>query len=654
MKLKKVGYFVAGLSTAVALLLQGCGGSDNSNNTGLTKTRASDPYIVNARFYVDSTPNGKYDEGEQLSSLTDENGYMTWSSAVPIGATIRMHPNYMGEHNGQPYTGPLLSAKISSSGMITPLTLLKEKGLSDEQIKTMLKTCGLTDLPTDFDVNANPMSIASSTSLDSNTSLATIRAAIAVNGMLKIMEGSTALKNMSGDDIYRSATTDGKILNTIFKKLISGVNSGLNKELMDYLSNSNSALTTAGLPKIPTEVVINTAVTIMDKIVEVGYNTCNATDGNITAIVAAINSKLSSIISQRNILGPYYYGVYLKRKGNYDNYINALSSYVAQHPDATLTNIISGYQTTGSISLDDNGNIITQKANPTTLVSDWNVTKITGAIPALAIDLNNTRGVAYDPKRDVIYIAHDGNISGGVISKLSADGNISSPLSVGKWITGLYKPTSLAVLGDYLFVADYNTTRIFALNDMNMTGNNSVSDADYNFVNQNSSEILKDIAVDRGGNIYVSIESGDKLYKFNYDSSSNKYSAYTDITGSTAPYSLYNLESGLYGNLIIGNTDLNKLVEPSNIKNIVSSNSQNITKINSITLYSKDGTNGIYLVADNNKTIKVVYEVNGSVVDLTNGDMGANQAGDITYIKKRNLLIVPTEANSTIRAFKVQ
>jgi len=205
----------------------------------------------------------------------------------------------------------------------------------------------------------------------------------------------------------------------------------------------------------------------------------------------------------------------------------------------------------------------------------------------LAIDLNNTRGVAYDKKRDVIYIAHDGNITGGVISKLSADGNISSPLSVGKWITGLYKPTSLAVLGDYLFVADDNTTRIFALNDMNMTGNNSADNDGENGIVDNfpmqDNNHLKDIAVDRGGNIYLSVEEGDKLYKFSYDEADDEYSLDSNKKTPTPEgglYSLYNLENGYYGNLIIGNKTLRKLVEGNQEHNITGG----FSMINSITL----------------------------------------------------------------------
>ncbi len=647
-----------GLSSVVCatILLTGCGGGGGDSSTpstDLASTTASDPYISNARFYVDSTPNGKYDAGELQSSLTNINGKMTWSSAIPLGSTIRMNAKYRGTHNGNEYTGPLLATKVSSSGMITPLTVLTYKGLTSTQIKTMLIACGLTDLPEDFDINADPMSIASSTTLDSNSSLAMIRATIAISGMLKIMEGSTTLKVMTGAQIYNDIENNGTV-KTIFTNMITGVKNGLNTTLLASLKTASDNLYGGGLPRIPTEVVINTAVTIMDKMVEAGYNACNA-GGNAAAIGGAIQGQMGAISSSISTLGPYYYGIYLQRS----NY--TLTAGQRTGISNVNANMLLGYDTTGSLNLQSDGTIMVQTSTPTTLISDWNTTTITGYTSALAIDLNNTRGVAYDKKRDVIYIAHDGNITGGVISKLSPDGNVTDFKSVGKWITGLYKPTSLAVLDNNLYVADYNTTRVFALDDMSMTGNNSATNTNIvsNFVNPDNNH-LKDIVVDRGGNIYLSVEEQNKLYKFTYSYSSDTYRAYEDIKYQLPNFlSLFNLENSTDGNLILGGDSpyLSKVSETGSTSIINNaSNNTNGTVINSVTLYNKD-TNGkgIYFVVDSNRTIRTVYEVNGSItLPMTNGDMGVNQAGDMTYIKIKNLLVVPTESNNTIRAYKVQ
>ncbi len=123
-------------TVAFALLIVGCGGggggggsaSSSSSLVTVLSGIAVDPYIQGATFYHDSNDNGVYDSSETLSSASDSNGKFTFSSAIPVNSIVRMKDK--GTHNGVAFTGDI-SAKLTSSGVVSPLTTLSQKGFSN-------------------------------------------------------------------------------------------------------------------------------------------------------------------------------------------------------------------------------------------------------------------------------------------------------------------------------------------------------------------------------------------------------------------------------------------------------------------------------------------------------------------------------------------
>lgn len=111
------------LSFIAAITFSACGGGSSSDP--ITKLfTVVDPYIKGATFYWDKNDNGQHDSDEPLSSASDENGQFKFNLNIPVGSKIVMKDQ--GEHNGVAYTGNL-SAIISSTNVVSPLTTLEEK-----------------------------------------------------------------------------------------------------------------------------------------------------------------------------------------------------------------------------------------------------------------------------------------------------------------------------------------------------------------------------------------------------------------------------------------------------------------------------------------------------------------------------------------------
>ncbi|WP_029913349.1 discoidin domain-containing protein [Pelobacter seleniigenes] len=151
----KRGYrlFILGLVLLLAGLL-GCDGDDNhtrdsagegdSNLSTVTAGVAVDPYIIGALFFEDKNNNGLQDEGEQLSTVTDENGYFSFAEPLTIGSTLVMKDP--GTHQGLPFTLILkrqINAEDAGQVVVSPLTTLLAAGLSADELLTLLSDAGL-------------------------------------------------------------------------------------------------------------------------------------------------------------------------------------------------------------------------------------------------------------------------------------------------------------------------------------------------------------------------------------------------------------------------------------------------------------------------------------------------------------------------------
>jgi hypothetical protein len=257
------------LSVVACTLLVGCGGGGSSSSSGSSSGTLVDPYIVGAKLYWDKNNNNAVDSGEAISSATDANGKYTFSVAVPDGAVVRMHPSFKGTHNGVDFTGEL-SAKMSSTGIVSPLTTLETKGFSDTEIISLLNTAGITISASD--IHSDPMEgMTSSKTTATDSELKRIRAAVALNTFFA----------MTGYGINKS-TINSTTNKANLKKACDLIKKSINP------SNISSSA--------PVTTVLKVGISISDYLVKTTAKAGNTTE--LDAFVNNTGSKMTKAIAK--------------------------------------------------------------------------------------------------------------------------------------------------------------------------------------------------------------------------------------------------------------------------------------------------------------------------------------------------------------------
>ncbi len=208
----------------------GGGGSHSGGATGspstVTAGVVADPYIVGATFFEDTNDNGRRDDGEQLSTPSDENGLFSFSAPVAVGSTLIM--SNPGSHQGLPFT--LLLRRVVSSDdadrvVVSPLTTLLAAEQAEEapsaplaasltavDLMTLLRDAGLPwidDLQED-DLLADPMAGLEGLSAGDVTDadLALLRTNFVAYALLEFIN-KYATDEVNGESIDRALSTAG-------------------------------------------------------------------------------------------------------------------------------------------------------------------------------------------------------------------------------------------------------------------------------------------------------------------------------------------------------------------------------------------------------------------------------------------------------------
>ncbi len=208
------------LSIIPIILFNACGSSSTSSDATEEVATSSftvvDPYIKNATFFWDKNKDGIKDADEPLSTLSDENGKFDFNTTIAVGERIVMQDK--GEHNGLSYTGQL-SAIVSSSGVVTPLTTLEDL-YPQLDIRARLNELGVSIA--DDDIHKDPMA---------NKSDNLIISTLAIDNFLKI----TNFKNVTKDE-----NTLSDIISVV-KSLLNYDTSDTNIEdtvsILDYITS---------------------------------------------------------------------------------------------------------------------------------------------------------------------------------------------------------------------------------------------------------------------------------------------------------------------------------------------------------------------------------------------------------------------------------
>ena len=142
---------------------------------------AVDPYIVGAQFCADTNANGTCDEGEPLSTITDEEGKFVFADEIADGTAIIMLNTATGTHIGIPFDGILIGS--IDSPVITPMTTMIGNGFTAQQIVDIMADAGVT-ITTD-DLARDPMSLFSGPTVQVGD-YPVMHAVIAVNTFLRM------------------------------------------------------------------------------------------------------------------------------------------------------------------------------------------------------------------------------------------------------------------------------------------------------------------------------------------------------------------------------------------------------------------------------------------------------------------------------------
>jgi len=281
------------------LFFVSCGSSGgaavvNSSEVISTTGIAVDPYIFEAKFYIDSNKNGSYDTGEPISSLSDEDGLFIFPTSMKKSDIVRMLSTNKGKHNGVDYTGPSLEGvvenKLSDGNVVfSPLTTLASKeSLTEEQIVVMINTA--FDDPnfiTAADIYADPMDNINSATSDDD--LKKLQVAIAVNGLLDLIENNTILKNIIDSD---SSEVNISTLADILKPIAENIQTTLTTDNLDHMNGLITGIDDA--PSFDMNTIVESAVTINEDLIQ-DIKTAVTSDSDITTIKTTMNNTITGL-----------------------------------------------------------------------------------------------------------------------------------------------------------------------------------------------------------------------------------------------------------------------------------------------------------------------------------------------------------------------
>ena len=342
--------------TAVVLVTIGCGGSSSSGTTNSSVDVSGiivDPYIKGAVLCEDVNKNNSCDEDEQVSTASDVDGKFSFNNALTAGSNVIIKEQ--GTHNGVTYELNISGVVNSSGGIdiVSPLTTLQAKGLTTSQITTALSNAGLKDVA-EATILIDPMSGGlKDKTLDSlnDSDLVNLHANLATYGLLRVMDGSKRLRELNGIELNTAILPNGA-LNQILTAMVTNITTVLSKTNLQTIDTTIKLAQqySSAIPDVKLEVIIKTAVTILDRLTKIGYTTCNNTDGNdttkVTTALSAVDGNKTAIINNAEKLGQIFYGKInssaLKSMSSY------LPPYIQEGVNATKNTFI----------FDDNNTII--------------------------------------------------------------------------------------------------------------------------------------------------------------------------------------------------------------------------------------------------------------------------------------------------------
>jgi hypothetical protein len=309
-----------------------CGSSSSSDNGSSTPTDHSikgiavDPYIVGAQLFEDLNGNGVQDADEQISTLSNSQGVLTFSSPLSITAILLLSDTSIAPfHNGVTYTGHVKRI-VDATGtlVVSPLTTLLANGWTEIQIVDVLTTAGLTGITTD-DLKLNPMAGMDSATTITEAELAKIRASIAIYSFMATMD----LIIHNGYDISYTGFVNNADCTPTLKAMVDSINYCLSPTLLTTIQTDMSTAEShipggVTLPRVTVGDVIKASVAMANDLIP-----------DVAAAPKTFTPNLGNLASMSYTLGLNFYLI-----RNKDNFYIKYGVDHALVPSDALTGIL--------------------------------------------------------------------------------------------------------------------------------------------------------------------------------------------------------------------------------------------------------------------------------------------------------------------------
>jgi hypothetical protein len=248
-------------------------------------------------------------------------------------------------------------------------------------------------------------------------------------------------------------------------------------------------------------------------------------------------------------------------------------------------------------------------------------------------DLVTPEAVAYDQKRDVIYVS-DYDVygmadseGGQYVSRLSVDGNLLDL----RWVPGLAHPTGMSLIDDTLLVVERQSV--------------VVVDADSGLVVDRipitGARFPNDIAVDDEGRLYVSDSGGDAIFRYT-EGAFETWLAGGEISNPNAL-------RAHDGKLLIGNSG----------DNCLKAVDLETKQVDTLARFGPGNIDGIGIMPDGSYLVSQwegrVYQVapDGQIRKVLDTTVPGVNAADFEYLPERGLVIVPTFYSNRIVTYQL-
>jgi len=274
------------LSLFTVFFLFGCGGGGGSSTSAVADTPtltnsgvAVDPYLEGAIFCIDENLNGTCDAGEPESTASNANGVFTFTDEVPDDAVVLMKT--AGTHNGVPYQFSKMTARYNGGDLIiSPLTTLLARDLTEEQIVTLLDPSGTIGLSVD-DIGTDPVAVLTAiTGSITDEALASVRASIGAYMLLRMIENNPTLADLNGEDLVNNADVQA-IAEQMMTFITETITAAKIAEIQALIPTGSD------IPDVDIMDVIYTAVTVCEHVMELSEAEY-ASSGNIGQAMAAV------------------------------------------------------------------------------------------------------------------------------------------------------------------------------------------------------------------------------------------------------------------------------------------------------------------------------------------------------------------------------